>query len=129
MSDFFKSDIIQDELTEINNLQEQIYGSILTFGTMDRETKLDHIEKLQSLLEKQRVMYTRLSLSDDPQAVEMKENLRKSVALMGFPPDTDMQILFNSMNQTIESLKKYLDSWGQRCYTIRVNPPNPINPR
>ena len=110
MSEFFKSDIIQDELTEINNLQEQIYGSILTFGAMDRETKLDHIEKLQSLLEKQRVMYTRLSLSDDPQAVEMKENLRKSVALMGFPPETDMQILFNSMNQTIESLKQYLDA-------------------
>ena len=110
MSNFFESDIIQDELKEINKLQEEIYGSILTFGAMDRETKLDHIEKLQSLLEKQRVMYTRLSLSDDPTAVEMKENLRKSVQLMGFPPDTDMQILFNSMNQTIESLKKYLDT-------------------
>jgi len=109
MSEFFKSDIIQDELTEINNLQEQIYGSILTFGTMDRETKKEHVEMLQSLLEKQRVMYTRLSLSDDPQAVEMKENLRKSVALMGFPPETDMQTLFNSMNETIESLKNYLD--------------------
>ena len=110
MSDFFKSDIIQDELTEINKLQEEIYGSILTFGAMNRETKLNHIEKLQILLEKQRVMYTRLSLSDDPTAVEMKENLRKSVALMGFPPETDMQVLFNSMNQTIESLKKYLDN-------------------
>ena len=76
---------------------------------MPRETKLEHIEKLELLLEKQRVMYTRLSLSDDPQAVEMKENLRKSVALMGFPPETDMQILFNSMNKTIESLKKYID--------------------
>jgi hypothetical protein len=54
-------------------------------------------------------MYTRLSLSDDPQAVEMKENLRKSVALMGFPPETDMSVLFNSMTKTIESLKKYLD--------------------
>jgi len=110
MSEFFKSDIIQEELKEINDLQTEIYGSILTFGVMDRETKLEHIEKLQSLLEKQRVMYTRLSLSDDPTAVEMKENLRKSVALMGFPPETDMQTLFNSMNQTIESLKQYLDA-------------------
>jgi len=109
MSDFFKSDIIQDELTEINNLQEEIYGSILTFGGMDTETKREHVEKLQTLLEKQRIMYTRLSLSDDPQAVEMKENLRKSVALMGFPPDTDMSILFDSMRETIESLKDYLD--------------------
>ena len=109
MSSFFDSDIIQEELKEINKLQEEIYGSILTFGKMNRETKLEHIEKLQVLLEKQRVMYTRLSLSDDPQAVEMKENLRKSVALMGFPPETDMSILFSSMDKTIESLKQYVD--------------------
>ena len=109
MSDFFKSDIIQEELEEINRLQEEIYGSILTFGGMDRETKVGHVEMLQTLLEKQRIMYTRLSLSDDPEAVEMKENLRKSVALMGFPPDTDMQVLFDSMSETIESLKNYLD--------------------
>jgi hypothetical protein len=61
------------------------------------------------LLEKQQIMYTRLSLSDDPEAVEMKENLRKSVALMGFPPDTDMTLLFSSMTKTIESLKKFID--------------------
>ena len=110
MSNFFDSDIIQDELKEINQLQESIYGSILTFGMMSREDKLEHIEKLEILLEKQRVMYTRLSLSDDPQAVEMKENLRKSVALMGFSPETDMQVLFNSMTKTIQSLKQYIDS-------------------
>ena len=110
MSSFFDSDIIQEELREINKLQEKIYGSILTFGMMTREDKLEHIEKLTTLLEKQRVMYTRLSLSDDPQAVEMKENLRKSFALMGFSPETDMNLLFSSMNKTIESLKQYLDA-------------------
>ena len=47
MSSFFDSDIIQDELREINKLQEEIYGSILTFGMMPRETKLEHIEKLE----------------------------------------------------------------------------------
>ena len=109
MSNFFDSDIIQEELKEINKLQEEIYGSILTFGAMSRENKLEHIEKLQELLEKQRVMYTRLSLSDDPEAVEMKEQLRRSVALMGFPSDTDMSVLFNSMSQTIESLKQFVD--------------------
>ena len=109
MSEFFKSDIIQEELSEINEIQEKIYGSLLSFGMMDRKTKLEHVEMLQTLLEKQRVMYTRLSLSDDPEAVEMKENLRKSVAMMGFPPETDMQVLFESMNATIKSLKQYID--------------------
>ena len=109
MSKFFESEIIQQELREINELQEFLYKSILTFGRMSREDKLEHIEKMTQLLEKQRVMFTRLSLSDDPQAVQMKENLRKSIILMGFPPETDMGVLFNSMSKTIESLKQYLD--------------------
>ena len=110
MSEFFESEIIQDELNEINKMQEKIYGSLLSFSQMTRDDKLEHIEILTDLLEKQRVMYTRLSLSDDPQAVEMKENLRKSVAMMGFPPETDMQVLFNSMHATIKSLKDYVDN-------------------
>ena len=109
MSKFFDSELIREELQEINDLQKFIYGSILSFGSMTHEDKLEHIDKLTQLLEKQRIMYTRLSLSDDPQAVEMKENLRKSVAIMGFPPDTDMNLLFNSMTKTIESLKQFLD--------------------
>ena len=59
MSDFFDSEIIQDELTEINNLQEKIYGSLFGFGVMSKEEKLEHINILTDLLEKQRVMYTR----------------------------------------------------------------------
>ena len=110
MSDFFDSEIIQEELKEINNLQEEIYGSLFNFSAMSNEDKLKHVEILSNLLEKQKVMYTRLSLSDDPKAVEMKENLRKSVAMMGFPPETDMTMLFNSMNATIEALKKYIDA-------------------
>ena len=110
MSDFFDSEIIQEELKEINKLQEKIYGSLFNFGMMSKEDKLEHIEILSDLLEKQKVMYTRLSLSDDPKAVEMKENLRKSVSLMGFPPETDMNMLFSSMNATIKALKKYVDA-------------------
>mgnify|MGYP001341124854 CR=1 FL=1 len=110
MSEFFQSDIIQEELNEINRMQEKIYGSLLAFSSMSREEKIEHIDLLTTLLEKQQVMYTRLSLSDDPQAIEMKENLRKSVTMMGFPPGTDMQSLFNSMNATIKSLRDYVDA-------------------
>jgi hypothetical protein len=109
MSKFFNSELIREELKEINELQKFIYGSILRFSSMTREDKKEHIDKLSQLLEKQRIMYTRLSLSDDPQAIEMKGNLRKSVSLMGFPPDTDMNLIFNSMNKTIECLKQFID--------------------
>ena len=64
MSDFFDSEIIQEELKEINDMQEKIYGSLFGFGMMSKEEKLEHIDILTNLLEKQRVMYTRLSLEN-----------------------------------------------------------------
>jgi|TARA_Y200000002_G_scaffold172312_1_gene142204 hypothetical protein len=109
MSKFFESEIIRDELKEINQLQQDVYGSMLSFGDMEREDQIEHIEMLSILLEKQRVMYTRLSLSDDPDAVKMKEQLEKSVELMGFPAGTDISVLFSGMTQTIEKLKQVVD--------------------
>ena len=54
-------------------------------------------------------MYTRLSLSDDPKAVELKEQLQQSVQMLGFPPGTDVQMLFNGMSETINNLKQFVD--------------------
>ena len=41
MSKFFESEIIRNELKEINELQEEVYGSMLTFGSMEREDQLN----------------------------------------------------------------------------------------
>ena len=109
MSEFFNSDIIKDELLAINRLQESIYNSAFNFDELDRDDQLDHIDDLTELLEKQRVMYTRLALSEDPQAKVMKGELEKSVQLLGFPEGTDISVLFSGMNKTIESLKSKID--------------------
>ena len=109
MSEFFESEIIQEELEEINRLQQTIYGHLMDFGAMTRGDKIEHVEQLTTLLEKQRIMYTRLSLSDDPQALEMRENLKRSVSMMGFPDGTDVQFLFDAMYKTIEALKQHID--------------------
>ena len=110
MSDFFDSDIVREELQEINELQMSIYKNAMKFGTFSRDDKVEHIERLTELLERQKVMYTRISLSDDPEAVDLKNHLQKSVELMGFPEGTDMCLLFTSMSNTIENLKKGIDT-------------------
>ena len=110
MSEFFDSDIVKEGLDEINQLQSEIYGNAFKFGTMNREDKLEHIEKLTNLLEKQKLMYTRISLSKDPEAIELKEHLEQSVQLLGFPEGTDMSLLFSGMSNTIDNLKTQLDS-------------------
>ena len=110
MSDFFDSKIVQKELQEINELQMSIYKNAMKFGVFSREDKVDHIEKLTELLERQRVMYTRISLSKDPEAIDLKKHLQKSVELLGFPEGTDMMLLFSGMSNTIENLKKSIDN-------------------
>ena len=110
MSDFFDSDIVREELQEINELQLSIYKNAMKFGTFSRDDKVEHIEKLTELLERQKVMYTRISLSDDPEAVDLKKHLQKSVELMGFPEGTDMFLLFSGMSNTIENLKNSIDN-------------------
>ena len=109
MSKFFDSEIIQEEIEEINELQKMLYGNVMQFPTMEHDEKVEHIDLLTELLEKQKVMYTRLSLSDDPEAVTMRENLQKSIPLMGFPRGTDMNLLFEGMKETISKLKDTID--------------------
>jgi|TARA_B100001939_G_C16742756_1_gene530482 phosphopantetheine adenylyltransferase len=110
MSEFFNSDIVREELQEINELQMSIYENAMKFGTFSRDDKVDHIERLTELLERQKVMYTRISLSNDPEAVDLKNHLQKSVELMGFPEGTDMLLLFSGMSNTIDNLKKSIDT-------------------
>ncbi len=110
MNNFFDSEIVREELEEINDLQKNLYGNIMLFPDMDRSEKVEHIELLAELLDKQRVMYTRLSLSDDPEAIKMKKHLQQSIPLMGFPTGTDMNLLFDGMKETISRLKDNIDN-------------------
>ena len=109
MGKFFESEIVREQLEAISKLQQEIYGNTMSFPTMPRADKLEHVDKLTELLDKQEIMYARLSLSDDPQALTMKKHLEKSVELMGFPSGTDVSILFDGMAKTIEKLKRSTD--------------------
>ena len=105
MSNFFDSPLVREGLEEIDELQQEVYGNLITFQNLPPEEQQEHIDKLSLLLQKQKIMYGRLSLSDDPQAIEMKETMRKSVSLMGFPSGTSIERLFEGMEKTIEQLK------------------------
>jgi len=109
MSNFFDSEIVQEELNEINELQQEVYGKILNVMQLTTEEQVEHIDKLKLLLEKQKIMYARLSLSDDPAALKLKNQIEQSVVVMGFPQGTDINVLFDNMDKTINNLKKHVD--------------------
>jgi hypothetical protein len=97
-------------MTDIQDLQEEVYGSVFNFPQMDNESKAEHIELLQELLEKQRILYTRMSLSDDPAAKKMKENIEQSAVMMGMPKDVNMAAVFANMDKMIDVMKQQVDN-------------------
>jgi len=103
---FFDSEIVQQEMKEISELQDEIYAKVFSFSSMDSDDKLEHVEMLENLLMKQKILYTRLSLSDDPEAKLMKENILKSAKQLGFPPDVDLGYVFSNMSAIIDTMKK-----------------------
>ena len=106
---FFNSDIVRAEMTEIQELQEEIYENVMKFPFMNNADKAYHIEILERLIDKQKVMYARLSLSDDPAAVHMREEIAKSASMMGLPNSVDMNLVFNQMGDMVSMMKQQLD--------------------
>ena len=76
---------------------------------MDSKEKLHHIDLLERLIDKQKILYTRLSLSDDPDAKIMKDKIVESASMMGLPRGTDMSVVFNNMSSMIQVMKKTID--------------------
>jgi hypothetical protein len=109
---FFKSEVVRAEMTEISEMQEEVYQNVFKFPTMTKEDKLKHVELLEKLLDKQKVLFTRLSLSDDPEAQEMKERITQSATMMGLPPNVDMNIILNNMSKMLEVMKEQIDKTG-----------------
>jgi hypothetical protein len=106
---FFESDVVRAEMTEISELQDDVYRNVFNFPKMNRQEQLFHVALLERLIEKQKVLYTRLSLSDDPEAKKMKQNILDSAAMMGLSPNTDMNSVFNNMSRMLDVMKKQID--------------------
>ena len=106
---FFDSEVVRAEMAEIHELQEEVYTNVFKFPTMSKEDQLYHVEILERLLNKQRVLFTRVSLSDDPEAKEMKKSILEGARQMGLPTNVDMNILFANMNNMVSMMRKEID--------------------
>ena len=92
---FFDSEIVRSEMVEIHELQEDVYENFMRFPYMNAADRSHHIDQLSKLLEKQKIVYARLSLSDDPDAKEMKENILPTSTSAGRPIDLADSMIFS----------------------------------
>ena len=109
MSEFFQSEVVRAEMAEIAELQEEVYNNVFKFPSMSVEDQRYHVEILERLIEKQKIVYTRLSLSDDPEAQKMKKQIIESASMFGLPDNVDMNLLFNNMSQAVGMMRQHID--------------------
>ena len=51
---FFDSEVVRAEMTEVGQLQQEVYTSMFSFYSMTKEDKIKHIDLLSRLLEKKK---------------------------------------------------------------------------
>lgn len=105
MSGFFQSEIVRESIKEMEELQQKIIEDTFKAPLMNREEKRAHVELMRTFLEKQKNLYFRLSLSDDPEALEMKERIQEAAKFLGFD-NNNVNELFSEMERSLERLDK-----------------------
>jgi len=108
VSGFFQSEIVREAIKEMEELQQRIIEDTFKAPMMNREEKKEHVELMRTFLEKQKNLYFRLSLSDDPEALEMKERIQDAAKFLGFDGN-NVKELFAEMENTLDRLDKIAD--------------------
>ena len=108
MSGFFQSEIVREAIKEMEELQQRIIQDTFKAPVMNKEEKKEHVDLMRTFLEKQKNLYFRLSLSDDPEALEMKERIQDAAKFLGFDGN-NVNELFAEMENTLTRLDKIAD--------------------
>jgi len=109
VSSFFESELVKESLLELDDLQNQLFIDIMNLPFLDKEGKKEHLDRMKEFLEKQKLFIFRLSLSDDPEAIEMKEKIMESAKMFGLKEGQSINDFFNIMENSIENLENSLD--------------------
>ena len=108
---FFHSPIVRESLQEIQDLQEKLMtdvmsGMIIKHGP---EKQQEQIDDMRSLIEKQKNFIFRLNLSDDPKALEMKEQIIGSAEMLGMKKGENINDFFDKLGETLDRLEQSID--------------------
>ena len=109
MSRFFQSELVRGDIQEMVELQQFCFRSAMNFMLLDYDRKQQYFEALERLIEKQKVFYARIELSDDPEAKSVKETMKQGIVMLGATPDTPMQSMFDELQKKISIMRDKLE--------------------
>ena len=109
MSEFFKSEQVRNDIFELENLQRDLALTMSSGRVLNEDERREHVEKLKLFLEKQKIFFFRVSLSDDPEAIQIKDHILEAAKMFGFNEMTGMDKFFQQLDETIKKVEKDLD--------------------
>ena len=109
MTEFFKSAQVRAALAELAEIQDDLAHTMSSPRSLSDDEKKDYVRKLKLFLEKQKLFFFRVSLSEDPEAVQVKEHILETAQMFGFNEMTGMDKFFQQLDETIKKVEKDLD--------------------
>ena len=109
MSKFFQSELVRGDIQEMAALQEFCFRSVNNLSLLNKEKKMEYFEAMRKLLEKQKVFHARLSLSEDPEAKQVAENMKQAVIMLGGDSNLDIRSMFDDLLQKIDKFEEMVD--------------------
>ena len=102
---FFQSEVVQKELTQM----QDIYMDINRMGLMlNMKQKREQLDKMMRLIELQQTMYMRVTLSDDPDAKQMVEQVKNAATMLGMNPSDVNHTFYDTLRDNVQEMIKQL---------------------
>ena len=110
MNEFFKSELVRGDIQEMASMQEYCMRCMSMFNVLSPRKKLDYFNILERLIEKQKIFYARLSLSEDEEAKDMAKSMRDAAIMLGAPPDEDIVSMFDQLVERVGAMREKVQS-------------------
>ena len=104
---FFESEIVQKEAEEINLKQQEIVNRLPFIPLMETDDRIEFFDAMLDLIDRQKVFYMRLNLSDDPMAIRLKEEFRVAARRLGMDADgLNMLDIYDKFRDNMENVRQ-----------------------
>ena len=102
---FFQSEVVQQELNRMQELYMEINKMGLLLST---EQKKEQLDKMMRLIELQQTMYMRVTLSDDPEAKKLVDQVKNAAAMLGMPKEEIGPQFYDKLKDNVRKMMKEL---------------------
>ena len=100
---FFQSEVVQQELHQM----QELYMDINRMGLMlSLDQKKEQLQKMLRLIEIQQTMYMRVTLSEDPEAKKLVDQVKNAAAMLGMPKDEIGPQFYDKLKENVHKMIK-----------------------